>query len=121
MLEIKGVKIGMTADEAIDKLGKPMSRDAAGMYFELSNGQAMQLALDDKKHVATLSMIYNGKKAGAPDFAEVFGKAVEPDENENGTIFKRVRYSDLGIWVAYSRIGDKDNPMTTVTIQKIRH
>ena len=121
MTEIMGIKIGTSADEAVDKLGKPENKDATGMYFDLPDGQAMQLVLDDKKQVTTLSMIYTGKDADAPEFAEVFGTSVEAPKGESGSIFKRIRYSDLGIWVAYSRIGDKDNPMTTVTIQKIRH
>ena len=120
MIEIRGVKIGMSADEVVDKLGKPETSDAGSMYFDLSDGQAMQLVVDDKKLVSTLSMMYHGKNSDAPEFADVFGSGVAPDKNDGGSIFKRIRYSDLGIWIAYSRIGDKDNPMTTVTIQKIR-
>lgn len=119
MSELKGVKIGMDADEVIEKLGKPETSDAAGMYFELSKGEAMQLALDNKK-VITMSMFYNGKGSNAPKFADVFGSTVQPEKQENGSVFKRIRYPELGIWVAYSRIGEDDDSMTTVTIQKIR-
>ena len=120
MSEIRGVKLGMTADEVIKILGKPESKDEQGIYFKLSNGEALQLALDGEKKVTTFSMMYVGKGAKAPELTAVFGGDVKPDSESDGNVFKRVRYPELGIWVAYSRIGDGDNPMTTVTIQKIR-
>jgi hypothetical protein len=117
--DINGIALGMTADEVKDKLGKPDTGDAATMYYDLDNGLQVQLRLDADKKVAMVAGIYSGNRADAPEFGEVFGSDVQPTRQENGSVYRRVRYPSKGYWVAYSQLDLESGPMTTVTLQKI--
>ncbi|MFZ1701732.1 MAG: hypothetical protein WBO10_10370 [Pyrinomonadaceae bacterium] len=116
---LKGIKIGMTANEVKDVLGKPKVTDATGMLFEMSNDESMQLKIKKGKTVTMIAVIYNGKDAEAPAATEIFGNDVIITPQENGNIYKRVRNSAAKYWIAYSRINLKDYAMTTITMQKI--
>jgi hypothetical protein len=117
--EISGIELGMTVDQVRDKLGKPETQDDASMFYDLDDGKQVQLRLDGNKKVMMVAGIFTGDKAAAPEFNEVFGSAVAAPSEENGTVYKLVRYPDAGYWIAFSRLSLKDGPMTTVTIQKI--
>lgn len=119
--DINGITLGMTADDVKSKLGKPDTSDSATMYYDLDKGEQVQLRLDADKKVSMIAGIYTGKNADAPDFSEVFGPAAQPVPQQNGTIYKLVRYPSAGYWVAYSRLELDNGPMTTVTLQKIGH
>ena len=119
MNDLKGITIGMNMDDVKQKLGKPERSDDAGMYFELSNGEMMQLRFDADKHVSLAAVTYVGKDAAAPQAADVFGADVTVVPNDKGVIYKMVRYPSAGYWMAYSRITVDGGPMTTVTMQKI--
>jgi len=118
--DINGVELGMTVDQVREKLGKPETQDAVSMFYDLDDGKQVQLRLDGDKKVMMVAGIFTGDEAAAPEFTEVFGEAVQTPAEENGTIYKIVRYPDAGYWIAYSRLSLKDGPMTTVTIQKMR-
>jgi hypothetical protein len=117
--ELHGISIGMTADQVKDKLGKPDTSDAATMYYDLENGESLQLRLDADKNVMMVAVIYSGREAKAPTFAEVLGPDTPVITKENGSIYKQVRYPAKGVWVSYSKLALDSGPMTTVTIQKI--
>lgn len=112
----KEIKIGMTADEVEDKLGKPKIEDKDGFYYEFSDGESAQIVLDRDKKVRVISIIYSGENA--PKFEDVFGKDVAIETQPDGRIYKLVRYPEAGFWVAYSRTGG-ENPTVTVTMQKM--
>ena len=117
--DLKGVKIGMTADEVEKVLGDADSKDATSLYFDLKNGESMQMQLGADKKVTMMAAIYTGSNAKAPEITAVLGPDAAAEPGEDGRIYKLVRYPDAGYWVAYSRINASGNPMTTVTITKI--
>ncbi len=116
--QLKGISIGMTPDEVVEKLGKPKSSDDAGMLFSLAKNEMAQIGVGPKGKVRTIALIYEDGNDNAPSLNDIFGPGVEPIENENGSIYKMVRYEKEGFWMAFSRSGDK-KPLTTVMIRKI--
>ena len=117
--DVKGVTIGMTADEVENKLGHPEAKDASSMYFDFDGKQSIQLAFDADKKVSVIATTYTGDGASPPKAADVFGQDVKIEPAANGSIYKMVRYPSAGVWVAYSRMATSDNALTTVTIKKI--
>ncbi|MEP7213233.1 MAG: hypothetical protein ABI791_09170 [Acidobacteriota bacterium] len=117
--DLKGISLGMTANEVKKTLGDPDTADATGMYFELKNGESLQLRLNAEKKVSMIAAMYTGKNAKAPEFTAVFGPDVKIEPGENGRLYKLVRYPASGYWVAYSRINSGDSAMTTVTMTKM--
>jgi hypothetical protein len=116
---VKGITLGMTADQVTEKLGKPDTSDQTGMLFTLPNDQTLQLSLDADKKVRMIATVYSGKNAKAPEPVEVFGSGETVRPQADGRIYKLVRYPDAGYWIAYSRLNLESGPMTTITIQKI--
>jgi hypothetical protein len=112
--DYKGVRLGMTPEEARAKLGKPAFSDTELDYFVFSDTETAQIAYDAQRKVKVISVDYlNG--AGAPEPRAVVGADLET--RENGTLYKVVYYESLGSSVAYSRtIGAV--PIVTITIQK---
>ena len=119
LTDLNGISIGMTDDEVREKLGKPASSDATGMLFILDDGETIQIGLDSDKKVKMAAAIYSGKDSNAPEASKVLGTGAELKPQENGAIYKRVRYPSAGYWVAYSRLNLANGPMTTITIQKL--
>jgi hypothetical protein len=118
---LKGISIGMTADEVKDKLGKAKFTDASGFYYVFSDAETMQVTLDAEKKVQMIAAIYMGDEANAPKYENVFGAGVAAVEAQpDGKIYKLVNYPDAGFWVAYSRVMVAGEPTTTVTMQKIQ-
>lgn len=115
----QGVKIGTTADEVRDKLGKPKISDKDGYYYEINDDESAQIRLDADKKVRVISITYSSKNANAPEFAAVFDKDVIVEPAADGRIYKLVRYPTAGFWVAYNRTAG-DKPIITVTVQKMR-
>jgi outer membrane protein assembly factor BamE (lipoprotein component of BamABCDE complex) len=112
--EYKGVRIGMTAEEARAKLGQPALKDNEQDYYIFSDKETAQIAYDAAHKVVTISTDYvNG--IGAPDYRAVVGTNLET--REDGSFYKLVRYESLGFWVSYNR---SPGPViiVTVTIQK---
>jgi len=119
LADIKGITIGMTADEVKDKLGKAKSSDATGFYYVFSDEESMQITLDADKKVRVVAMFYIDDEAAAPKYEDIFGADAKVEKQGNGRIYNLVRYPDAGYWVAYDRIMVEDEPMITVTMQKM--
>lgn len=113
--DYKGVRIGMTADEAHARLGKGMRIDEQEFYV-VSERETLQLAFDEASKVIGISVDYLGG-VGAPDYRSVVGPdvTVKPD----GSIHKVVRYEQLGFWVSYSRTSNTSVMMVSITIGKL--
>lgn len=115
----RDVKIGTTADEVRDKLGKPKISDKDGYYYEINDDESAQIRLGADKKVRVIAVTYSSKNQNAPKFADVFGKDMIVEPAADGRIYKLVRYPAVGFWVAYNRTAG-DKPIITVTMQKMR-
>lgn len=114
----KGVAIGMTAAEAIEKLGAPTSENEGGLFYMFTEFETVQVLFDADKKVRTVSVIYTSEYPNPPKFADIFGKTAEDDSKPDGSIFKMVRYEDAGYWVSYNRMAG-EQAMVIVVIQKL--
>ena len=113
--EFKGVRIGMTADEARKKLGSPTNKgDDQDLWF--SDIQTVQVYYDKNKAVSAISVDFSSGATGIPAAKDVIGG--EPDAKPDGSAYKMVRYPKQGYWVSYSRTAGA-SPTITITIQKI--
>ena len=112
----RGIKIGMTADEVRDKLGKAKIDDKDGLFYQFSDEESAQINFDKDKEVQLISVTYSHKNENAPKYTDVFGSeaAAKPD----GSIYNLVDYPEAGYWVAYSRMSG-DKPTVTITMQKL--
>lgn len=111
--EYKGVRIGMTADEARKKLGDPTDKGDTQDFYAVGDKETVQVFYDAEKKVHALSIIYMG--GDAPAAKAVLGADVEA--KPDGSMHRRVDYPKAGFWVAYSRTGG-DSPLVTITMQK---
>lgn len=116
----KDIKIGSTADEVRDKLGKAVIDDKDGFYYEFDDIELVQIRLDADKKIRLMSVTYTNKNKNAPKFEDVFGTDIAVEPNTDGKVYKRVRYPEAGYWVAYSRTAG-DKPTVTVTVQKLKN
>ena len=112
--EYKGVRIGMTADEARKKLGNPTDKSDAQDFYAVSDNETAQIFYDVQKKVHALSVIYMGGGA-MPTAKAVLGAEVEA--KPDGSMHRRVDFPKAGYWIAYSRTSG-DTPLVTVTMQK---
>jgi hypothetical protein len=112
--DYKGVRLGMTPEEARSKLGKPAFSDNELDYFVFSETETVQVGYDAQRKVKIISVDYlNG--TGAPDPKGVVGAELET--RENGSLYRVVYYDRLGLSVSYSRtVGSVS--IVTITIQK---
>lgn len=116
-VEYKGVKIGMTADEVRDKLGKAEIDDKDGFFYD-EKDEMVQIRLDADKKVWLVSVTYSNENKNTPKFADVFGAETPETAKPDGSIYNLVRYPEAGFWVAYSRTAG-EKPTVTVTMQKL--
>lgn len=116
----KDIKIGATADEVRDKLGKAVIDDKDGFYYEITDDEMTQIRLGKDKKVRLISITYTSENKNAPKFEDVFGAGVTAEPSADGKIYKLVRYPQAGYWVAYSRTAG-EKPSVTVTMQKMRN
>jgi outer membrane protein assembly factor BamE (lipoprotein component of BamABCDE complex) len=114
--EYKGVRIGMTADEARKKLGDPTDKGDKQDFYAVSDDETVQVFYDAEKKVFALSVLYMGAGvASAPTAKAILGTDVEA--SADGRAHKVVQYPKAGYWVSYSRTGG-DTPIVTITMQK---
>jgi hypothetical protein len=85
--------------------------------YVLSEQETAQLLFDNSNKVIGISVDYLGG-VGAPDYRTVVG----PDINvkPDGSMYKLVRYDNLGFWVSYARTANTSVMMVSITIQKQR-
>jgi hypothetical protein len=114
--EYKGIRIGMTADEARKKLGEPADKGDKQDFYSFADGNEMaQIFYDAAKKVSAVSVIYMGGGGAVPTAKAVLGDEIEA--KPDGSSYRKVDYPKAGFWVAYSRTAG-DSPMVTVTMQK---
>ena len=113
----KGVRIGMSTDEARTKLGQPTQKLENQDFYVVSETETVQVFYDATQRVTAISVDYLGDKGGAPDYKGIVGAniQVKPD----GSMYKLVRYEQLGFWVSFNRTAG-DLPIITVTIQQMK-
>ncbi|HEV7906080.1 MAG TPA: hypothetical protein VGO96_19725 [Pyrinomonadaceae bacterium] len=114
--EFKGVRIGMTADEARKRLGSPTDKGDAQDFYLVSEKESVQVMYDKEKKVSAIALIYMNAGTNAPDAKTVLGTDIEA--KPDGSLYRLVRYPKAGYWVSYSRTAG-DSPIVSVTMQKI--
>lgn len=114
--DYKGVRIGMTTDEARKKLGSPTDKGDKQDFYAINDKETCQVYYDDTKKVFAVSIIYLGGNA-VPVAKSVLGADIEA--KQDGSASKLIRYPKAGYWVSYARMAG-DSPMTIVTMQKIQ-
>jgi hypothetical protein len=112
----KGVKIGMTTEEARKLLGNPKEKSEGQDYYLYSDNEAAQIVYDPTHKVTAISVTYMGMSSSIPTPKDIFGEdaEVKPD----GSIAKMVRYPKEGFWLSYNRTAG-DDPVVIITAQKM--
>ncbi len=113
----KEIKIGTTAEEVRDKLGKAKIDDKDGFFYD-EDDELVQIRLDSDKKVQIVSITYTDKNKNTPSYRDVFGMDAVETAKPDGSIYNLVRYPEAGYWVAYSRTAG-EKPTVTVTMQKL--
>lgn len=105
----------MSAEEARAKLGTPALEASDQDYYVFSENETAQIVYDTAHKVVTISVDYVGG-IGAPNYKAIVGGELE--QMANGSLYRIVRYENLGFWVSYNRT---TGPVATVTVttQKI--
>ena len=114
--EYRGVRIGMTATEAREKLGKPKNKDKSQDLFVFGDKESAQVFYDEQEKVYAISIDFTGKNNDAPTARDVLGEDItaRPD----GSMYRMKQYRDAGYWLSYNRTSG-DEPQVTITMQKI--
>ena len=112
----RGVAIGMSAEQARQKLGTPKERSNSGDYYVISQGESVQLIFEKDLTIKSLTVNYTGDLKGAPSPKDVFG--VDVKKEPDGSITKMVSFPKDGYWASFVRTGGKD-AMIIVTLQKL--
>lgn len=115
--EYKGVKLGMSAEEARRRLGEPADKGDEQDFYNFSDTESAQIFYDPARKVKAVSVQYLGDASGVPTPRSLFGADVAP--RADGTVYKLVKYQRAGYWVSYSRAAG-DAPLVTVSMQKTR-
>jgi hypothetical protein len=113
--DYKGVRIGMSADEARKLLGNPTDKDDRQEAFSVSDEESCQVYYDAAKKVSAFYVTFSGSKPG-PTARAVLGE--EPEAKQDGSVYKRITFPKAGYWVSYTRTSG-DSPMTIIVLQKI--
>jgi hypothetical protein len=113
-VEYKGVRLGMSKDEARKKLGKPEETGKEQDLFVFSDTERARIYYDTAQKATAIISTFIGKASNAPTPEAVLGAAIEA--KPDGTLYKLVQYPEAGYWVAYSRTAG-DEPLTIITMQ----
>lgn len=113
--EYKGVKLGMSAEEARQKLGEPANKSDEQDFYAFSENETAQLFYDKSQKVSALSITYIGEGSAVPTCETVIGAPIEA--RADGSKYLMKEYPKAGFWVSYSRTAG-DSPIVTVTIKK---
>ncbi len=113
--EYKGVRIGMSADEARKILGAPTDKGDKQDFYVLSDNETAQIFYDAEKKVMAVAAVYIGTGNSVPAPKAIVGSEIEP--KPDGSLYKLVSYPKAGFWVSYCRSAG-DSPVTSITMQK---
>lgn len=114
--DYKGVRLGMTTDEARKKLGNPTDKGDKQDFYSFNDNESCQVYYDDTKKVFAVSITYlGGNDVPAPK--TILG--IEAERKSDGSLYKLIRYPKAGYWVSYTRTSG-DSPMTILAMQKIQ-
>jgi len=113
----RNVKIGASADQVKEVLGKPKFKDDTGFVYDLSDAETLQITLAPDSTVTAIAAIFKNDGA-APQFSEIFGASAKPETRSDGSIYKMVRYPDAGYWISYYK-GTGNDATIALTIQKL--
>jgi hypothetical protein len=117
--DFRGVRIGMSTDEARKKLGSPREKGDEQDFYVFNDNQTVQVFYDKAtKTVMAVSIDYMSGANEIPAPKDVVGS--EPESKADGSAYKMVRYPKAGFWVSYSRTAG-NSPTITITLQKIEH
>ena len=97
--EYRGVRLGMTAEEARAKLGVPAMKSDEQDFYVFSANETAQLVYAEQK-VVTISIDYTGE-IGAPDSKSIVGEGLL--QRPDGSLFRMMRYDSERFWVSYTR------------------
>lgn len=114
--EYKGVRLGMSVEEARKALGNPTDKGDKQDFYSFNDKETCQVYYDDAHKVFAVSITYLGDKS-APVPKSVIGSDIEA--KQDGSLYKLVRYPKVGYWVSYTRTAGQD-PMTIIAIQKLQ-
>ena len=117
MKEYRKVALGMSPEDVESIWGEPKIKDESGFLYNLSDSEMAQIEVGPQKKVTAIAIMFEGGK-GAPSLADVFGPGATAERQQNGSVYKMVRYKDAGYWLSYSA-GSGDNALTTITIRKL--
>ena len=112
----KGVRIGMTAEEARKLLGSPTDKGDAQDVYSFNENESCQVYYDETKKVSAVSITYLGGKS-VPTAKAVLGDDAEA--RQDGSVYKLIRFPKAGYWVSYTRTSG-EAPMTVIAIQKLK-
>ena len=113
--EYRGVRLGMTAEEARAKLGVPAMKSDEQDFYVFSANETAQLVYAEQK-VVTISTDYTSG-IGAPDYKSVVGEGLL--QRPDGSLFRMVLYPSERFWVSYNK-GASEVPVVTITIGKMK-
>lgn len=113
--DYKGVRIGMSAEEARKLLGNPTDKDDKQEVFAVSDDESCQVYYDATRKVAAVSITYFSNKS-VPAAKSVLGE--EPVAKPDGSFYKLIRFPKAGYWVSYTRTSG-DAPMTIIAMQRM--
>lgn len=114
--DYRGVRIGMSATEVRQKLGKPKVKDKTQDLFVFTDNESAQIFYDAQENVYAISIDFTGRNNGAPTVREVLNEDVAA--SADGSLYRMKQYADAGYWVSYNRTSS-DPPQVTITMQKI--
>jgi len=109
--EYRGVRLGMTAEEARAKLGVPAMMSDEQDFYVFSANETAQIVYADKK-IVTISSDYTSG-IGAPDYKSVAGEGLL--QRPDGSLFKMAIYDSERFWVSYNKSASVV-PTVTITI-----
>ena len=115
--DYKGVRIGMTTDEARAKLGQPTREFENQDLYVISATETVQVYFDDSRKITAIAVDYLGTTNAAPACKAIVGADIQT--KPDGSMYKLVRYEHLGFWVSFNRTAG-DVPIITVTMQKLK-
>ena len=114
--EYKGVRLGMTAAEARQKLGVPQDQSDTLDFYSFSDNETAQISYNAQHQVMAIAVNYVGADK-APVAKAVLGSDLTA--KADGSMYRLVRYPKAGYWVSYSRTAG-DSPLVTIMMQRYK-